>query len=130
MSRYYVDKFLYRVDCDAQALTAYVSDPVGFVMSWETGDGLQLHEGERSTGLTFTKRSAPCCSNAATRRCTGSARTRSLLSTLMVAVHAPSTTSSSPSRTTTAPASPDSGSRLRNIGHVLCSRARRATGHR
>ena len=54
MSRYYVDKFLYRVDRNEQALAAYMADPVGFVTSWETGDGLRLHDGEYSTGLGFT----------------------------------------------------------------------------
>lgn len=54
MSRYYVDKFLYRIDRNENALAAYMADPVGFVTAWETGDGLQLHDGERSTGLAFT----------------------------------------------------------------------------
>lgn len=57
MSRYYIDKFLYRVDRDEQALAAYMADPVGYVTAWEAGEGLTLHPGERTTdevGLGFT----------------------------------------------------------------------------
>lgn len=61
MSRYYVDKFLYRIDRDADLLAAYMADPEGFVPEWETGLGLALHAGESSspgdpeTGLAFTQ---------------------------------------------------------------------------
>jgi hypothetical protein len=54
MSRYYVDKFLYRVDRDPASLQAYKADPATFVPSWEEGEGRQLTPAERTTGLHFT----------------------------------------------------------------------------
>lgn len=55
MSRYLVDKFLYRVDRHEATLKAYVEDPAGFVADWEEGDGRRLHEGERTSGHRFTE---------------------------------------------------------------------------
>jgi hypothetical protein len=54
MSRYYVDKFLYRVDRDPALLREYMRDPATFVPRWEEGDGAQLTVVERSSGLHFT----------------------------------------------------------------------------
>ena len=54
MSRYYVDKFLYRVDRDPDLLAAYMRDPSSFVPSWETGEGRQLTSAERTSALHFT----------------------------------------------------------------------------
>lgn len=39
MSRYLVDKFLYRVDRDESALKAYMENPVAFVANWEEEEG-------------------------------------------------------------------------------------------
>jgi hypothetical protein len=54
MSRYYLDKFLYRVDRNASLLREYMRDPATFVPHWEQGEGRQLTEVERSSGLQFT----------------------------------------------------------------------------
>ena len=54
MSRYYVDKFLYRVDRDPALLQEYMHDPAGLVRLWEHVEGLQLTETERTSGLQFT----------------------------------------------------------------------------
>jgi hypothetical protein len=54
MSRYYVDKFLYRVDREPALLDAYKHDPAALVPSWEVGEGRQLTSIERSQSLSFT----------------------------------------------------------------------------
>jgi hypothetical protein len=54
MSRYYVDKFLYRVDRNPALLQQYMADPAAFVPRWEEGEGRQLTEVERASGLHFT----------------------------------------------------------------------------
>ena len=55
MSRYYVDKFLYRVDRDPALLREYMHDPASFVPRWEDGEGRQLTQTERTSGLGFTE---------------------------------------------------------------------------
>jgi hypothetical protein len=55
MSRYYVDKFLYRVDRDPALLQEYMHDPSTFVPRWEQGEGRQLTETERTSALQFTQ---------------------------------------------------------------------------
>src|SRR5713226_8470580 len=54
MSRYYVDKFLYRVDRNPTLLGEYMRDPAAFVVQWEEGDGRQLTDTERTSSLQFT----------------------------------------------------------------------------
>lgn len=54
MSRYLVDKFLYRVDRSDGALEEYIKDPAGFVLKWEETEGPQLNEAERTSGHHFT----------------------------------------------------------------------------
>jgi hypothetical protein len=54
MSRYYVDKFLYRVDRDPALLREYMHSPDAFVQHWETGEGRKLTDVERTSGLHFT----------------------------------------------------------------------------
>lgn len=55
MSRYLVDKFLYRVSRNDAALPEYTQDPAGFVAGWEEGEGSQLNESERTSGHRFTE---------------------------------------------------------------------------
>ena len=55
MSRYYVDKFLYRVDRTPALLQQYMADPAAFVPRWEEGEGRQLTEVEQTSGLHFTE---------------------------------------------------------------------------
>ena len=55
MSRYLVDKFLYRVDRDESELKAYMKDPVAFVAKWEEEEGPRLNEAERTSGHRFTE---------------------------------------------------------------------------
>ena len=54
MSRYYVDKFLFRVDRSPALLRQYMRDPAAFVPRWEEGEGRQLTEVEQTSGLHFT----------------------------------------------------------------------------
>ena len=54
VSKYYVDKFLYRVDRNPALLQEYLGDPAAFVPRWEDGDGRQLTEVERTSSLYFT----------------------------------------------------------------------------
>jgi hypothetical protein len=54
VSRYYVDKFLYRVDRTPALMQEYVADPAAFVPRWEEGAGRQLTDVERTSGLQFT----------------------------------------------------------------------------
>jgi hypothetical protein len=54
MSRYYLDKFLYRVDRNPALLLEYMRDPAAFVPRWEHGEGRQLMDTERTSGLHFT----------------------------------------------------------------------------
>jgi hypothetical protein len=54
VSRYYVDKFLFRVDRDPILLAEYKRRPREFVSEWELGMGRQLNETERSSALHFT----------------------------------------------------------------------------
>jgi hypothetical protein len=89
VSRYYVDKFLYRVDRDQQALAAYMADPVAFVTSWETGDGLRLHDGEHSTGLGFTDQERTALQQRDYRTLYQLGAHPFILFTLMIAVYAP-----------------------------------------
>lgn len=55
MSRYLVDKFLYRVDRSEQALKAYMEDPAGFVARWEEEEGPWLNESEQTSAHRFTE---------------------------------------------------------------------------
>jgi len=55
MSRYYVDKFLHRVDRDPRLLSEYMRDPAAFVLRWEEGQGRQLTDVERTSGLHFSE---------------------------------------------------------------------------
>jgi hypothetical protein len=55
VSRYLVDKFLYRVDRSEADLNAYMSDPAGFVARWEETEGPRLDEVERTSGHRFTE---------------------------------------------------------------------------
>ena len=54
VSKYYVDKFLYRVDRDSALLQEYMREPAAFVPRWENGDGRQLTDVERTSSLHFT----------------------------------------------------------------------------
>jgi hypothetical protein len=54
VSRYYIDKFLYRVDRNPALLQEYMDDPAVFVPRWEAGEGRQLTEVEQTRGLHFT----------------------------------------------------------------------------
>jgi hypothetical protein len=54
MSRYLVDKFIYRVDRNEEALKAYMKDPAGFVARWEREEGPKLNELEETSGHKFT----------------------------------------------------------------------------
>lgn len=54
MSRYLVDKFLYRVDRDEAALAEYMRDPAAFVLKWEKSEGPCLTEAETTSGHHFT----------------------------------------------------------------------------
>lgn len=54
MSRYYVDKFLYRVDRDPDLLAEYMRDPASFVPRWEDGEGRLLTNTERISALRFS----------------------------------------------------------------------------
>lgn len=55
MSKYLVDKFLYRVDRDEAALKAYIENPVAFVAMWEEEQGAKLNESEETSGHRFTE---------------------------------------------------------------------------
>lgn len=58
MSRYYVNKFLYQVDRDAELLAAYKSDPAALIARWEGEYGQWLGAGgarvERTSWTSFT----------------------------------------------------------------------------
>ena len=53
MSRYLVDKFLYRVDRDPEWLARYAADPAGCVADWERAEAHALGP-ERTGGHAFT----------------------------------------------------------------------------
>jgi hypothetical protein len=89
VSRYLVDKFLYRVDRDERALSEYMIDPFGFVAVWETGDGLRLHEGEVSTGLSFTDEERTALQERDYRTLYQLGAHPFILFTLMIAVYQP-----------------------------------------
>lgn len=55
MSRYLVDKFLYRVDRDEKALKAYMENPAAFISKWEEKEGPQLTEAEQTSAHGFTE---------------------------------------------------------------------------
>ena len=55
MSRYLVDKFLYRVDRSPEALEAYIKDPAALVLEWEETEGPCLFDGERTSAHRFTE---------------------------------------------------------------------------
>ena len=55
MSRYLVDKFLYRVDRDPAMHEAYGKDPAGFVARWEKEDGPKLNEAERTSAHALSE---------------------------------------------------------------------------
>jgi hypothetical protein len=54
MSRYLVNKFMYRVNRDEVALTAYVDDPATFVANWERTEGPRLSDAEQTSGHQFS----------------------------------------------------------------------------
>ncbi len=54
MSRYLVDKFLYRVDRNELALQEYIRDPAGFVVRWEENEGPRLADAETTSGHRFS----------------------------------------------------------------------------
>ena len=54
MSRYLVNKFIYKVDGNEAALKEYMRDPAGFVTRWEQEEGPQLSASERTSGHHFT----------------------------------------------------------------------------
>ncbi|MBI2360645.1 MAG: hypothetical protein HYV04_17360 [Deltaproteobacteria bacterium] len=54
MSRYLVDKFIYRVDRNEEMLKAYMADPAGFVARWEKDEAGKLNESETTSGHNFT----------------------------------------------------------------------------
>jgi len=56
MSRYLVDKFIYRVDRNEEMLKAYMKDPAGFVAKWEKEEASKLKESELTSGHRFTER--------------------------------------------------------------------------
>ncbi len=53
MSRYLVDKFLYRVDRDPAWLERYASDPARCVAEWEESEAHAIGT-ERTSGHSFT----------------------------------------------------------------------------
>ncbi|MFQ5540321.1 MAG: hypothetical protein ACE5FB_07940 [Candidatus Binatia bacterium] len=55
MSRYLVDKFLYRVDRDESELKAYMENPVAYVANWEKEEGPWLNKAERTSCHSFTE---------------------------------------------------------------------------
>jgi hypothetical protein len=55
MSKYLVDKFLFRVDRDEAALKAYKENPVAFVAMWEEEQGPKLNESEETSAHRFTE---------------------------------------------------------------------------
>jgi hypothetical protein len=55
MSRYLVDKFLYRVDRDEASLKAYMENSVAFVAMWEEEQGPKLNESETTSAHRFTE---------------------------------------------------------------------------
>lgn len=54
MSRYLVDKFIYRVDRSEEMLKAYMKDPAGLVAKWEKEEASKLNESEETSGHKFT----------------------------------------------------------------------------
>jgi hypothetical protein len=54
MSRYLVDKFIYRVDRNEVSLKAYMADPAGFVTKWEKEEAPRLNESEETSCHKFT----------------------------------------------------------------------------
>jgi hypothetical protein len=54
VSRYLVDKFLYRVDRNESEHEAYSSDPRRFVSTWETTVGPEVTESETTSTHGFT----------------------------------------------------------------------------
>lgn len=54
MSRYLVDKFIYRVDRNEGMLKAYMADPAGFVAKWEKEEANKLNESETTSGHKLT----------------------------------------------------------------------------
>jgi hypothetical protein len=55
MSRYLVDKFLYRVDRSEAALKAYMENPAAFVAKWEEEEAHQLNDAEQTSAHRFTE---------------------------------------------------------------------------
>ena len=54
MSRYLVDKFIYRVDRSEAYLKAYIADPPGFVARWEKEEASKLNDSEETSCHRFT----------------------------------------------------------------------------
>ena len=54
MSRYLVDKFLYRVDRSPSAFEAYASSPAEFVERWEREEGPRVTSDEETHVHSFT----------------------------------------------------------------------------
>jgi len=74
MSRYLVNKFIYRVDRNEEMLKAYMKDPAGFVARWEKEQGPMLNESEQTSGHRFTGRDS---SSARAGQAASRARSRS-----------------------------------------------------
>jgi hypothetical protein len=55
MSRYLVNKFIYRVDRNETSLKAYMENPTAFVAKWEEEEGPLLNESERTNGHRFAE---------------------------------------------------------------------------
>jgi hypothetical protein len=54
MSRYLVDKFLYRLHHDEAALAAYVVDPPAYVRHWQEHEAAKREPGERIGAAMLT----------------------------------------------------------------------------
>ena len=55
MSKYLVNKFLYRVDRNEAALKSYMENPAAFVAKWEEEEGSHLSETEKTSGHRLTE---------------------------------------------------------------------------
>lgn len=86
MSRYLVDKFLYRTLRNPAARQEYSADPVGYVSNWESTVGASLNEAERLTTLSFTDEERKSLSDVDFGRIFAGGAHPFLLWTLMVVI--------------------------------------------
>ena len=87
MSRYLVDKFLYRVDRSPSALREYMRDPAGYVLKWEESEGQQLNEAETTSGHRLTEEERTALANRDYERLYALGAHPFILWTIMLPVH-------------------------------------------